>query len=102
MNRKLGVAMKRARTEFCEEFEGIFSARLSSGGSCDSSRKMNGLVCKGTGGFNGTHGGKGYGNRNEDGERLLESCESLDLVLTNTFFIKKLEHLVTLKSGERS
>ena len=61
---------------------------------------MNGHAGKGIGGFNGMHRGKGYGNRNQDGERLLESCESLDLVLTNTFFIKKSEHLVTYKSGE--
>eukprot|EP00795_Rhopilema_esculentum_P008153 gene8153-14080_t len=42
------------------------------------------------------HGGKGFGNRNEDGDR---SLESLNLVLVNTFFTKRREHLIEYKSG---
>ena len=33
--------------------------------------------------------GRDLGKRNEDGQRLLESCESLDLALINTFFHQK-------------
>ena len=39
------------------------------------------------------HGGKGYGQRNREGENILERMESLDLALLNTFFNKKEEHL---------
>ena len=45
------------------------------------------------------HGGKGYRQRNREGEKLLESMESLDLALVNTFFNKNEEHLITYKSG---
>ena len=61
---------------------------------------MNGHVGEKRAGFSANHGGKGYGVRNEEGERLLECCESLDLALTNTFFTKKREHLITYKSGD--
>lgn len=60
---------------------------------------MNGHVGREAGTFTEVHGGKGFGTRNEDGERILESAESLDLVLVNTFFEKKREHLITYKSG---
>ena len=42
---------------------------------------------------------KTFGTRNEDGEKILESAESLGLVLVNTCFEKKKEHLITYKSG---
>ena len=61
---------------------------------------MNGHVGRGREGFRENHGGKGFGVRNEEGERLLECCESLDLAVTNTFFTKKEEHLITYKSGD--
>jgi len=61
---------------------------------------MNGHVGRSREGFPSTHGGKGHGVRNEEGERLLESCESLDLVVTNTFFTKSEGHLITYKSGD--
>ena len=60
---------------------------------------MNGHVGKSAGTFKGIHGGKGFGTRNEDGEKILESAESLGLVLVNTCFEKKKEHLITYKSG---
>ena len=50
-------------------------------------------------GFEGIHGGKGYGIRNTEGERLLEMAEGLDLFVANTGFQKKTQHLVTYKSG---
>ena len=48
------------------------------------------------------HGGKGYGQRNREGQNILESTESLDLALVNTFFNKKEEHLFTYKNGGNS
>ena len=50
-------------------------------------------------GFKNTHGGFGYGQKNDDGERTLEVAQSLDLIFANTLFKKKEEHLVTYKSG---
>ena len=57
---------------------------------------------KNPGVFQTVHGGKGYGQRNREGEKTLESTESLDLALPNTFFNKKEEHLITYKSGRNS
>ena len=51
--------------------------------------------------FQRVHGGKGYDQRNREGENILESIESLDLALVNTFN-KKEEHLITYKSGGNS
>ena len=60
-----------------------------------------GDVGKNRGVFQRVHGGKGYGQRNREGEKIVESMESLDLALVNTFFNKKEEHLITVHtSGE--
>ncbi|XP_064121569.1 uncharacterized protein LOC135226021 [Macrobrachium nipponense] len=47
------------------------------------------------------HGGYGYDERNAEGERIVDFAVSKDMVLANTFFIKRQEHLVTYKSGGR-
>ena len=51
-------------------------------------------------GFESVHGGKGFGIRNNEGERLLEMAEGLDLFVANTNFQKKESHLITYKSGQ--
>ena len=43
-------------------------------------------------GYNGTHGGFGYGDRNGDGFRILEFAEGLNLVICNTLFVKQESH----------
>ena len=63
---------------------------------------LNGHVGKNPGVFQRAHGGKGYGQRNREWENILESTESLDLALVNTFFNKKEERLITYKSGGNS
>uniref|UniRef100_A0A914VFQ9 Endonuclease/exonuclease/phosphatase domain-containing protein n=1 Tax=Plectus sambesii TaxID=2011161 RepID=A0A914VFQ9_9BILA len=45
------------------------------------------------------HGGRGYGTRNADGERILDYAEAHDLRLINTFFAKPAAHLRTYYSG---
>ncbi|ESO00270.1 hypothetical protein HELRODRAFT_176130 [Helobdella robusta] len=45
------------------------------------------------------HGGFGYGERNEDGNRIFEFAESHGFCLLNTYFRKRLELLITYKSG---
>ncbi|XP_063609372.1 craniofacial development protein 2-like [Penaeus indicus] len=54
------------------------------------------------GGYEVCHGGFGYGLRNEEGERMLKTLESLELVLVNTGFKKRDEHLTTYRSGDNS
>ena len=44
------------------------------------------------------HGGRGFGDRKEEGERMLEIAESLEMVFLNTYFKKKDGHLITYKS----
>jgi len=41
---------------------------------------MNGHVGSSNVGYNGTHGGFGYGSRNADGSRILEFADGLNLV----------------------
>ena len=63
---------------------------------------LNGLVGKNPGVFQREHGRKGYGQRNREGEQILDNMKSLDLALVNTYFNKKEEHLITYKSGANS
>ena len=47
-------------------------------------------------GYDGTHGGFGYGSRNADGSRILEFA---NLVICNTLFTKQKAKLVTYVAG---
>ncbi|KAL3991822.1 S-adenosylmethionine synthetase [Sarotherodon galilaeus] len=62
---------------------------------------LNGHVGQDRSGYERFHGGQGFGSRNEDGERALDCAEAYDLTITNTFFKKRLAHLVTYSSGGR-
>ena len=53
-------------------------------------------------GFEAVHGGFGYGNRNEEGEEVLDFAIAFDLMIANTFFRKRQSHLVTFSSGQYS
>ncbi len=59
----------------------------------------NGHIGMNADGYEGVHGGYGYGDRNTDGERLLEFAVGSDCVISNSFFRKKTEHLITFESG---
>ena len=50
-------------------------------------------------GYDGTHGGFGYGSGNADGSRLLEFADGLNLVICNTLFTKQEARLVTYVAG---
>jgi hypothetical protein len=41
-------------------------------------------------GFNGIHGGFGYGSRNQEGEGILNFALAYDLIVANTLFRKSL------------
>ena len=47
---------------------------------------LNGHVGKASDGYEGIHGGRGFGNRNTEGERILEFCDATGMVVTNTMF----------------
>ena len=68
-------------------------------GICFVSGDFNAHVGRSSLGYDGIHGGFGWGERNRDGERILEFADSLDMVVGNTFFKKDDEKLITYKSG---
>jgi hypothetical protein len=51
-------------------------------------------------GFDGVHVSFGYGNRNQEGEGILNFVLDYDLFVTNTLFRKRVSHLVTFSSGQ--
>ena len=61
----------------------------------------NGHVGAAADGYENVHGGRGYGDRNTEGERILEFATANDLVIGNTLFIKRESHLVTFQSAGR-
>lgn len=60
---------------------------------------LNGHIGGKSEGYEGVHGGRGFGRKNEGGGRILEMAEALEMVIMNTCFKKKEEHLITFKSG---
>ena len=59
----------------------------------------NGHIGSQSTGFEEVHGGQAIGKRNTEGERILEFAFANELVVGNTWFKKKPEHLVTYQSG---
>jgi len=60
---------------------------------------MNGHIGSSNVGYDGTHGGFGYGSRNADRSRILEFADGLNLVICNTLFTKQEAKLVTYVAG---
>ncbi|XP_037777009.1 craniofacial development protein 2-like [Penaeus monodon] len=63
---------------------------------------MNGHVGSGNEAISRIHGGNAYGNGDEDGEKVIDLALSFDMVIGNTLFRKRNEHLITYKSGNRA
>ena len=59
---------------------------------------MNGHVGTMKDGFVGVHGGYGYGDRNAEGEMLLEFADAMKLVVANTWLIIIIIIIIVLKS----
>jgi hypothetical protein len=51
-------------------------------------------------GFEEAHGGRGFGTRNPEGERVLEFAVANNLVVGNSRYIKRSSHLITYCSGK--
>ncbi|XP_070054014.1 uncharacterized protein [Nicotiana tomentosiformis] len=52
-----------------------------------------------SGGYDDVHGGFGFGDRNGGGTSLLDFARAFDLVISNSSFPKKREHLATYRSS---
>jgi len=50
-------------------------------------------------GYDGMHGGIGYGDRNADGSSILEYADGLNMVISNTLFMKQESQMVTYAAG---
>ncbi|XP_060771234.1 uncharacterized protein slc22a21 isoform X2 [Neoarius graeffei] len=59
------------------------------------------IGCKSEG-YEGVHGGFGYGERNPEGVRILDFAVANDLVINNSLFQKRASHLITYQSGVSS
>ena len=62
---------------------------------------LNGHVGGTRTGFEREHGGNSWGDRNAEGEEILQFAQASDLGIVNTFFQKKMEHIITYTSGGR-
>ena len=62
---------------------------------------LNGHVGKRKSEEDRVHGGWNFGERNSEGESIMERALAFDLAIGNTYFQKKGEKLVTYKSGKR-
>ena len=61
---------------------------------------FNGHIAKNADGYEGVHGGRGFGRCNLEGERILEFAVAHNLVISNSLFKKRESHLVTYRSDE--
>src|SRR5206468_106858 len=61
---------------------------------------LNGHVGQESDGFEGVHGGNGYGMKNTEGEMVLEFAMFMELVVCNTFFKKDEAKKITYTSGK--
>ena len=60
---------------------------------------LNGHVGEKSEGFVEVHGGFGFGERNKEGDSVLQFATAMDLIVCNTWFKKEKNKLVTYKSG---
>ncbi|KAG5568125.1 hypothetical protein H5410_064855, partial [Solanum commersonii] len=60
---------------------------------------FNGHIRATSNGFDDVHGGFGFGERNEGETSLLDFAKAFELVIANSCFPKKENHLVTFSSG---
>ncbi|XP_076940095.1 uncharacterized protein LOC143609136 [Bidens hawaiensis] len=95
---RLGDQEKKEFRECLDAIVGAISRdeRICIGGD------FNGHIGKDNDGFQGVHGGFGFGNRNETGTDLLDFALAHDLGIINSFFKKRDSHLITFRSGGRN
>ncbi|XP_071695494.1 uncharacterized protein [Rutidosis leptorrhynchoides] len=94
----LGDAEKKSFWELLDEVVRGCPAdhRLIIGGD------LNGHIGVEAEGYEGAHGGFGFGSRNEEGRSIVEFAIAHELVVANSFFKKRDAQLATFHSGGRS
>ena len=64
-------------------------------------RDLNGHIGRSREGIERIHGGWGMGDRNDEGEKIVETAMAFDFAIVNSFFEKKVNQFVTFNSGGR-
>ena len=62
---------------------------------------LNGHIGRNREGIERIHGGWGMGDRNDEGENIVDTAMAFDFAIVNTFFEKKVNQFVTTNSGGR-
>ena len=62
---------------------------------------LNGHIGRSRVGIERIHGGWGMRDRNDEGEKIVDTAMAFDLAIVNTFFEKKVNQFVTYNSGGR-
>jgi hypothetical protein len=86
------------KMQFWEELDALVSSVLISE-KLFIEGDLNGHVGSSRVGFDGVHGGLGYGSRNQEREDILNFALAYDLIVASTLFRKRVSHLVTFSSG---
>ena len=60
---------------------------------------LNGHVSTNVDGYDGVNGGYGFEERNADGERPLEFCDAMEVIVTNTCFKRQKNKMAIHVSG---
>ena len=81
-------------------FVALWSTRNGFCYSLYESSYFNNHIGKNAGEYEGVHGGRGFGRRNLEGERILEFAVTNYLVVSDSLFTKSESDLVTHQSGE--
>jgi len=88
-----------------EEKDSFWDQMISVTGSIPASQlivvggDLNGYVGTNVDGYDGVHGGHGFGERNANGQQILEFCDAMEQIVTNTCFRRQKNKLATYVSG---
>ena len=63
---------------------------------------LNGYVCEGNTGDEDVMGKHGYGQRNAEGQAVVDFAKRMEMAITNTYFKKEEDSRATYRSGGRS
>jgi len=75
--------VKKRRTKFYDDLSAEMQNKTS---NFIAMGDFNGHAGSSVNGYEGVHGGHRWGERNKEGERLLEFADSFNMVIGNTFF----------------
>ena len=67
---------------------------------CIIAGDLNGHVGELSDRYERTHGGRGYGTRNKEGETILDFAEAKDFIIANTHFDKPMSKRATYCNGD--